>query len=444
MRRSDFSLTDTCNSLRCCRICQTTPDLRIAPKSAPFVSLISFPTFFVAGRIFRPIVQTDPRGWRYALLASRRGLIQNLRLQRQHRSYPARRRHPFGLCIMNRLSRRLFFASIVSGFGAICFAPPAGAQSFTGDEPLEVFGLKSAQPQQVAPVVTALAINADGSILATAGDDHFVNLWRIDDGKLAHQLLGHGDWVRAVQFSPDGKLLASAGDDRGIRLWNPATGELVRTFARHATSIYALDFSPDGKTIAAAGFENVVRIYDVATGHFVRSLKCPCNDLRAVAFSRDGSRLVAGGRDGHVRIWNVADGTVAQDWEAHDHRIRAIAFSPDGDQLASAGEDRYIHVWDVATAQERAKLDGGGGKVMSICFCGPGRLAAGSSDNLLRVWDLASQQLIKTFTGHSGHGCRFGVQRARPSAGFRRIRHNSSRLAAKGPGRWTARRSWRG
>ena len=157
----------------------------------------------------------------------------------------------------------------------------------------EVFGLKSAQPQQVAPVVTALAINADGSILATAGDDHFVNLWRIDDGKLAHQLLGHGDWVRAVQFSPDGKLLASAGDDRGIRLWNPATGELVRTFARHATSIYALDFSPDGKTIAAAGFENVVRIYDVATGHFVRSLKCPCNDLRAVAFSRDGSRLVA-------------------------------------------------------------------------------------------------------------------------------------------------------
>ena len=39
---------------------------------------------------------------------------------------------------------------------------------------------------------------------------------------------------------------------------------------------------------------------------------------------------------------------------------------------------------------------------MSICFCGPGRLAAGSSDNLLRVWDLASQQLIKTFTGHTG------------------------------------------
>ena len=185
---------------------------------------------------------------------------------------------------MNRLSCRLFFASIVSGFGAICFAPPAGAQSFTGDEPLEVFGLKSAQPQELPPVVTALAINADGSILATAGDDHMVNLWRIDDGKLAHQLLGHGDWVRAVQFSPDGKLLASAGDDRGIRLWNPATGELVRKFARHATSIYALDFSPDGKTIAAAGFENVVRIYDLATGHFVRALEMSLQRLAGRRF----------------------------------------------------------------------------------------------------------------------------------------------------------------
>ena len=82
------------------------------------------------------------------------------------------------------------------------------AQTNSIDESLETFGLKSAQPQQPAPVVTAVAINGDGSLLATAGDDHFVNLWRIDDGKLAHQLLGHGDWVRTVEFSPDGKLLA--------------------------------------------------------------------------------------------------------------------------------------------------------------------------------------------------------------------------------------------
>ena len=178
------------------------------------------------------------------------------------------------------------------------------------------------------------------------------------------------------------------------------------------------------------------------TGHFVRAFKCNCNDLRAVAFSRDGSRLVAGGRDGHVRMWNVADAAVVQDWEAHGHRIRALVFSPEGDQLASAGEDRQIHVWDVATSQEKARLDAGGAKVLSICFCGSGRLAAGSSDNLIRVWDLGTQQLIGTFTGHTGSVAALACSdkgQILVSGGF----DTTVRLAAQRNGRRTARTSRR-
>jgi WD40 repeat protein len=281
--------------------------------------------------------------------------------------------------------------------------------------PQDALGLQPAGPKQQTPVVTTVAISPDGIQLATAGDDHIINLWNIDDGKLVHQLRTHTDWVRAVVYSPDGKLLASGGDDRKIHLWDPSTGKLIRKFGHKGketssdeaptneqAAIYALQFDPSGKTIAVAGFENVVRLYDVSSGELIRTFDCSCNDIRAVAFSHDGQKLVAGGRDGHIRIWNVSDGSVFKDWQGHDHRIRVVAFSPTGDRIATAGENPTIRIWDLATAQQLTEMDHGQGKVLALCFCGEDRLASGGSDNLVRVWNLSTQQITANYPGHTG------------------------------------------
>jgi WD40 repeat protein len=53
--------------------------------------------------------------------------------------------------------------------------------------------------------------SADGSTLATGGDDRSVILWDVPGGCMLHRLEGHAEVVTSIAFSPDGNFLASAG-----------------------------------------------------------------------------------------------------------------------------------------------------------------------------------------------------------------------------------------
>jgi len=69
--------------------------------------------------------------------------------------------------------------------------------------------------------------------------------------------------------------------------------------------------------------------------------------------------------------------------------IYALAFSPDGTRLASGSLDHTIRIWDVATGEGRATLTGHAGRVMAVTFSPDGKsLASGSWDETIRLWEV--------------------------------------------------------
>ena len=68
--------------------------------------------------------------------------------------------------------------------------------------------------------------------------------------RMVIQSMHPGD-ARVRAFSPDGKLLATAGDDFTIKLWRTSDGMLLRTIAGHTDSIARLKWSPDGRFLAS-------------------------------------------------------------------------------------------------------------------------------------------------------------------------------------------------
>ena len=55
-------------------------------------------------------------------------------------------------------------------------------------------------------------------------------------------------------------------------------------------------------------------------------------------------------------------------------------------RLASGSEDRTVRVWETATGECVATLKGHTDLVNSVCSLGDGRLASGSFDKTVRVW----------------------------------------------------------
>lgn len=83
--------------------------------------------------------------------------------------------------------------------------------------------------------------------------------------------------------------------------------------------------------------------------------------------------------------------------------VLAIAFSPDGKYLATGDTDYKIRLWRIATDEIVLTLQGHEGWIRSVAFSPDGRmLASGSEDRTIGLWDMATGQCRRTLKGHQG------------------------------------------
>jgi len=95
--------------------------------------------------------------------------------------------------------------------------------------------------------------------------------------------------------------------------------------------------------------------------------------------------------------WNAC----LQTLEGHRDSVQSVTFSPDGQRLASGSNDNTIKIWDPASGQCLQTLEGHRNLVQSVAFSPDGqRLASGSNDKTIKIWDPASGQCLQTLEGY--------------------------------------------
>jgi WD40 repeat protein len=80
-----------------------------------------------------------------------------------------------------------------------------------------------------------------------------------------------------------------------------------------------------------------------------------------------------------------------------------VNWSHDGSKIASGSWDRTVRVWDSSTGAVLSNLEGHSGMVTSVIWSPDGsKIASWSYDKTVRVWDSSTGAVLSTLEGHSG------------------------------------------
>ncbi|KAF9055211.1 WD40 repeat-like protein [Hymenopellis radicata] len=185
---------------------------------------------------------------------------------------------------------------------------------------------------------------------------------------------------------------------------------MVQSYLRHGpTQAFGLICSSssnavyDGKLAYVPALEDVL-VWDMKKGQMI------------AMWHETGHRaevFAVGYADGSIRLWNAAEGSVIATFNGHKKAVSALAFDEQGARLASGSQDTDLILWDVTAEAGLFRLRGHRDQVTCIRFLRPsekypststtslaGFLVTISKDTFMKVWDLTTQHCIQTVVAH--------------------------------------------
>jgi len=86
---------------------------------------------------------------------------------------------------------------------------------------------------------------------------------------------------------------------------------------------------------------------------------------------------------------------------SHTSQVASVSFSPDGKFLASGSWDKTIKLWEIPSGKLLKTFKGDSLNTYSLSFSPDGKLLASCSDNVVKLWKIPSGNLAAALKGHS-------------------------------------------
>jgi len=243
--------------------------------------------------------------------------------------------------------------------------------------------------------VRSVAFSADSTKLAAAAENKAIEVWDVATRESLHIFSGHTMDIYSVEWSSDGKFLVSGSGDKTARIWSWETKECLREIGGMDAAqdgVTSVAISPDSSILAVASLDKVIFLWDIETGKKLGAFNGHSDAVYSIAFSPDGKSLLSGSLDSMLRLWDVQALKQSHVLQGHSDYVLSVGYAYNGDWIVSGGKDRTVRLWDTRTAKQHAVIRGHGNSVISIATTpSMQRFASGGGDGRARVWTFDEQ-----------------------------------------------------
>jgi U3 small nucleolar RNA-associated protein 15 len=170
-----------------------------------------------------------------------------------------------------------------------------------------------------------------------------------------------------------------------------------------------IHFNPANSRYFIVSASTKIYMYDTIADKIQKSFSQFSDECFSAQFRRDGKLIVAGDKTGNVKIFDVQTKSILRLLKGHKDAVRTTVWNSTGHHVISGSDDRSIKVWDLATQDILWNCTSAHEDYVRCSASSPispDVFATGSYDHTVKLWDYRQKSTISTFThGHPVESC---------------------------------------
>jgi len=194
----------------------------------------------------------------------------------------------------------------------------------------------------------------------------------------------------------------TGGTDKNAIVFNKENEQIVATLKGHTKKVTSVIYHPHEEIAITASADNTVRVWSIPNSSCAYVIKSHEAAVTGLSLHATGDYVLTSSRDqywafsdiqtGKILCKNISDASAT-------HGLTCAQFHPDGLIFGTGTTDSVIKIWDLKERANVANFPGHSGPITSIAFSENGYyLATSADDSVVKLWDLRKLKNFKTIT----------------------------------------------